>query len=447
MASLRSVRHALIVAPRLDIGLAIGLVMGLVLGTASAQDSPELVLTLEQIELAKEFSPLPDPPADPTNAVADDPAAARFGQALFFDPRLSGPGDISCSSCHTYEQGWGDERPLAEGIVELDRHAMTLWNVAYNRWFFWGGRKDTLWSQALDPLEDPREHGGSRLAVAHVLHDDPAYARAYAQVFGPLPELADEARFPSQGRPVRGDRDHPHAVAWASMSADDQLAVDRVYTNVGKALAAYQRLLVSRRAPFDVFVEGLEEDDPEKLAALSPAAQRGFGLFLGKGQCLLCHDGPTFSDREFHGNRVPLSNISDPGRAQGISRLMADPFNSNSAFADDGGRMGRTRLNIAPRGFHLPGDFKTPSLRNVAVTAPYMHEGQFAKLEDVIHFYSTMEGAAAADPTGEQILLPREFTEQEQADLLAFLHALTDESLPEALRGPPDSPELPSGDR
>lgn len=411
-----------------------------------AQDAAEnarelVVLTPAQVELAREFSPLPDPPLDPTNAVDGDPAAAALGKALFFDPRFSADGAVSCATCHDPELGWADGRRLAKGVAHHPRHSMTLWNAAYNRWFFWDGRKDSLWSQALGPLEDAREHGSSRLEVAHAIAADPELARAYTEVFGALPELSDGTRFPAAGRPVAEQPRHPHQIAWDTMSERDQRAVNRVFANFGKAVAAFQRGIVSRRAPFDVFVEGLGDGDPRKLAALSASAQRGFAVFAGKGACHVCHDGPTFSDLEFHTNRVPTAEGVDPGRALGVLQLKADPFNGAGEFADDGGARAERKLAITPRGWHVPGEFKTPSLRNVAVTAPYMHEGQMATLEEVVRFYSTLEGAAPPDPKGEKLIRAVQLSEQEQADLIAFLESLTDESLTPTLRAPPPSPD------
>jgi len=429
------------VRPRRSTAIALAAWLGLA-GALAPATSAQVLLTPDEAKLAREFSPLPDPPGDPTNAVYEDAAAARLGQALFFDTGLSANDEVSCATCHAPDQGWGDGRRKAKGIGHRPRHTPTLWNVAYNRWFYWDGRKDTLWSQALAPLEDPNEHGMSRLEILHLLADDPEYARAYADVFGSRLDLSDTARFPAAGRPMEHEPRHPHHLAWESMEPDDRLVVDRAFSNVGKALAAYQRLIVSRRAPFDVFVEGLDDGDPEKLAALSDPAQRGFSLFVGKASCHVCHDGPNFTDMEFHTNRVATGEGVDPGRALGILRLKADPFNSASEFADDGGRVGASKLSLAKRGWHIPGEFKTPTLRNVAGTAPYMHEGQMPTLQEVVRFYSTLEGAAPPDSTGEQLIRAVGLTESEQADLIAFLLSLTDERLPDALRAAPDSPRL-----
>ena len=157
-------------------------------------------------------APLPAAPAAPTNAVADDPAAARFGQRLFFDTRLSADGSVSCATCHDPEQSFADGLQLGEGLEQVTRHTPALWHVAHNRWFFWDGRADTLWSQALKPLETPKEHGITRLHCAHLVHDDPDLRRAYEGVFGPMPDLSDRARFPAAARPVPDEPAHPDVV-------------------------------------------------------------------------------------------------------------------------------------------------------------------------------------------------------------------------------------------
>jgi cytochrome c peroxidase len=217
-------------------------------------------------------------------------------------------------------------------------------------------------------------------------------------------------------------------------------ALDRVFANYGKALAAYQRRLVSRRAPFDVFVEGLREDDAEKRAALTPAQVRGLALFVGKGRCRMCHAGPNFSDGEFHGTGVaPLGGGDpfDPARYEGVRAVLNDPFNALGPHSDARAGAAAEKLETLARGPETWGEFKTPTLRNVARTAPYMHQGQFASLADVVRFYSTLEGSAPPGHHQEQVLQPLELTEDEQADLIAFLESLTDENLDPSLLAPP----------
>jgi cytochrome c peroxidase len=422
--------------------LILAVLSSFTLGMVGVQDSPPSAgFSAEQLEHILELSPLPPPPSDPTNRAFESAAAARLGHALFYDERLSGPGTVSCATCHDPEKGWTDGRPLAEAVAHLPRHTMTLWNVAYGRWFFWDGRKDTLWSQALAPLEDPREHATTRLHVAHTLASDPGYARAYAEAFGALPDISDLTRFPADGRPMPKEPEHPHAIAWESMTPEDQETVNRIFADVGKAIAAFERSIVSRGAPFDTFVEGLRTGDPAKQAALDENARRGLGLFLGKARCHLCHDGPNFTDLEFHDNRVPISEEgSDLGRLLGIRMLKDDPFNCCGAYTDDGGESGRTKLTFPDA--HGTRQFKTPTLRNVARTAPYMREGQIATLAEVVEFYSTMEGASPEGLEGERLMQPLHLTEQEKRDLVAFLESLTDENLPAELRQAPPTPYL-----
>jgi cytochrome c peroxidase len=361
-------------------------------------------------------SPLPPAKPDTTNAFATDPAAAHFGQFLFYDLSLSADGSVGCVTCHLPDLAFADGRQLSRGIDDLERHSPGLWNLGHNRFFFWDGRADSLWSQALQPLEDPREHGIDRQIVLETIRDDPLLARAYREVFGPLPP------------------------------PDDAQGTDVAFANVGKSIAAFVARLTSDRAPFDVFVEGLVEDDADKLAALSPAAQRGLKRFMGDANCHLCHSGPNFTDQEFHSTRVPPLTPElgdDPGRQEGVRLLLEDPFNGLGAFSDDTGPAAHLKLDYTKPRVDNYGQFKTPSLRNVAVTPPYMHQGQFATLRDVLHHYSTFENAF--DPIRnhfELTLVPLELEETEMDELEAFLQSLTDTDIDPALLSQPASPSL-----
>jgi cytochrome c peroxidase len=424
----------------------LALATSLALQDADGRDARVLAglvdLTTAEVDAVLGLSPLPEPPPDPTNAVHASAAAARLGRALFFEERLSATGAVSCATCHDPEQSWTDGKPLGEGIDTVERNTMSLWNVAHNRWFFWDGRRDSLWSQALAPLEDPREHGFSRLELAHFLANEPAYRRAYEKVFGPLPDLSDGERFPAAGRPVAGDRDHPDALAWWGMKIRDRVEVDRVFANAGKAIAAFERLLLSREAPFDRFVEGLREGDAEKQAALSDAARRGLKLFVGKARCHLCHSGPNFTDLEFHDTRVPdprQEGLPEMGRYRGIELVQADPFNGIGRYSDDPGGEAAAKISFLVRDSHNVSEHKTPSLRNVRHTAPYMRQGQLETLEEVLEFYSTLAGAVPKK-TVEKLLVPVNLTEDEKADVIAFLDTLTDLELPEELTRAPATP-------
>jgi cytochrome c peroxidase len=428
-------------------GLAGSATTGGTPGAPGSPDEPATFTPRERRAIAR-LSPLPPVPPDPTNGVADHPVAARLGQRLFFDARLSVNGEVSCATCHDPELGFGDGKTVSAGLAELTRHAPPLWNVGHNRWFFWDGRADTLWSQALGPIEHPDEMGGTRARCAHVVASDPVLRAEYERVFGPLPALADGDRFPPDARPVPDDHAHAHHAAWMAMAPDDRAAVDRVFANLGKAIAAYQRRLERGVSPFDEFAAALARGDEAGRSALSPAAQRGLKLFVGRANCTLCHFTPAFSDGEFHSTGIgPLGGgpLFDTGRYGGITQLQASPFVGGGPFSDavgDDAVRAREKVDDLVRSSETWGQFKTPTLRNVAETAPYMHQGQLETLEDVIRHYSTLEDAVLPSHHQEQLLVPLNLTEAEIADLAAFLRSLTGRPPDAALLGPrEDAPE------
>lgn len=393
--------------------------------------------TPEEIDRVLQHSPLGGPPRDSTNAVFENPAAARLGQRLFFDPRFSRDGKVACATCHVAARGLADGQALPSQFP-VDRNVPSLWNVAYNRWFFWDGRADSLWSQALQPLENPREHGATRLQIVRLIAETPRLRAEFEGVFGPLPDLSDPRRFPSAGGPNVLPAGSPLHAAWTSMSEPDKVAVDRVFADAGKAIAAYERGLVSRRSPFDVFVEGVRTGDAGKMAALTPEARKGLKLFVGKGNCRLCHSGPNFTDGEFHNIGIPpLRGGLTADRFAAIDDVRNNPFNTRGVYSDDR-PAGEKKLDYLPKIQEAWGQVKTPTLRNVAKTAPYMHQGQFGSLEEVIRFYSTLKGVVQAGHSDRFILTPLQLNSVETAALVAFLESLTDESVDERLLRPPE---------
>jgi cytochrome c peroxidase len=356
------------------------------------------------------------PPPDPSNAVADDPRAARLGQRLFFDARFSANGAVSCAGCHLPELGFQDGLPLGRGVGTTPRRTMPLAGAAYSPWFFWDGRADSLWAQALGPLESAVEHGGTRLQYAHLIAG--AYRADYEAIFGPLPDLDDPARFP----PVAGPVDDPAArAAWDRMHPDDRAAVSRVYANVGKAIAAYERQLGPGTTAFDRYVAALVAGErPPPDFGLDAAA--GLRLFIGRGGCVTCHNGPLLTDNAFHNTGVPAGGglPGDDGRATGARRARADEFNCLGPFSD------APPESCAELRFLVIGDprqvraFRVPSLRGVAARAPYMHAGQFATLGEVLNHYNR----APTTPGGRSELRPLDLSPRELAQLEAFLATL-----------------------
>jgi cytochrome c peroxidase len=334
---------------------------------------------------------------DPSNRVSGRIEAVAFGERLFHEPRLSGTGTVHCASCHVPGREWQDGRPRGRGLVEVDRNTQGLMNVRFQRWFGWDGAGDSLWAQSLRPLLDEREMASSAGHVARLLREDPSYRRGYERVF---------------------ERPPP---------ADDQALL----ADAGKALAAFQETLVTGRTPFDEFRDSLERNDSEGMQRYPAAAKRGLRIFVGKGNCSVCHFGPQFTNGEFADTGVPFFKPRgakagvDAGRHQGIRRLKENAFNLLGRFNDDPARAtatGTRHVELQHRNF---GEFRVPGLRNVARTAPYMHNGSLATLRDVALFYSNLnEERLHAD--GEKILRPLRLSDGEVDDLLAFLATLTE---------------------
>jgi cytochrome c peroxidase len=395
-----------------------------------------LTLSARELRMVGRMSPLPAVPPDPTNEVGDDPRAAELGRALFFEKGLSGDGTLACSTCHVVALGLSDGRSLGRGVGDLPRHVPSLWNVAHQRWWFWDGRADTLWGQAAQPIEHPLEMNGDRVSILRLVLSRPPLRRAYEELFGKLPALSNPERFPERARPRPSDDERGRA--WAGMATEDQVAVSSAFANLCKTLAAHERRLVSGPSAFDLFA--LELAEGKTPTALAPAALRGLRLFLGEANCRSCHFGPVFSDLEFHDTRVPPlggGEASDAGRLLGVRALAAAEFGATSPYsaAPEGSR-GRLSAAVREDG-RLWGQFKTPSLRNVALSPPYMHQGQFKDLAAVVRYYSTLEGALPTGHHEEALLAPLHLDDGEQADLVAFLQSLTSEALDPQVMVPP----------
>jgi len=365
--------------------------------------------SFEVAEGALEFSPEerkkilshgPWPPKlsrDASNRVSGRIEAVAFGERLFHEPRLSGTGTVHCASCHVPAREWQDGRPRGMGLEEGDRNTQGLMNVRFQRWFGWDGAGDSLWAQSIRPLLDEREMASSASDVARLLREDPSYRRGYERVFEKPPPSDDQA----------------------------------LLADAGKALAAFQETLVTGRTPFDEFRDSLERNDAEGMQRYPAAAKRGLRIFVGKGNCSVCHFGPQFTNGEFADTGVPFFKPRgakagvDSGRHQGIRRLRENAFNLLGRFNDDPARAtatGTRHVELQHRNF---GEFRVPGLRNVARTAPYMHNGRLATLRDVVLFYSNLnEERLHAD--GEKILRPLRLSGGEVADLLAFLETLTE---------------------
>ncbi len=411
--------------------------------TGELPDDPTGIFEEEDLRHILTMSPAGPPPPDPTNAVADDEGAAHLGQFLFFDERFSETGNISCAGCHSADHGFSDPDALSLGLETTPRRSMPSLNSAYHRWFFWDGRTDSLWSQALGPIESRVEHGINRNRVAHIIDADPELKAAFEAVFSPLPDLNDLTRFPINARPVPEDPSHEENQAWLAMSEADQMIVDEIFANFGKALAAYQRRLVRNEAPFDEFVAALREGG-DGVDAISEEAIRGLALFVGKAQCVDCHNGHQLTNFEFHNlglePRSWMPAEPDPGRSAGLATVGMSDFSANGPHSDaPDGEAARLLSYIREPDFHSDGQFKTPGLRNVAERAPYMHGGHHGSLSENVEFYGDLQEdpvIGIRDPLLQQVNLN---TEEVNA-LVAFLESLSGALLPHELMVAPATP-------
>jgi cytochrome c peroxidase len=287
----------------------------------------------------------------PVPVPADNPqtdAKIRLGAQLYFDTRLSADNTISCATCHVPETGWANHNPTDTGIKGQvgGRNSGTIIDAAHMRFQFWDGRAGSLEEQALGPIHNPIEMGETLENVVRKLNAIPGYRQQFNDVFG----------------------------------------ADATTDGIAKAIAAFERTVISGPSPYDRYLMG-------DRAAMSPAAVRGMELFNGKAHCTPCHSGPMFSDQSFH-------NI-------GVGMDAADP------------NLGREAITKDPRD---RGAFKTPGLRNVALTHPYLHNGLEKTLMDVVEYY---DKGGIMNANLDPLMLPLQLTQREKEDLVAFLEALT----------------------
>lgn len=292
---------------------------------------------------------------------ADNPPSPEkiaLGKQLYFDPRLSADDTISCASCHDPAKGWSNGEQFATGVGGLKggRNSPTVINSAYYKLQFWDGRAKTLEDQALGPIQNPIEMKMTLEEVIPKLNKIAGYKEQFQKVFG----------------------------------------TDVTEVGVAKAIAAFERTVLSGDAPYDKFKAG-------DKTALSEAAQRGMKLFFGKANCSACHSGPNFSDSAFH--NIGLES-ADEGRFV-ISKMGGDK-----------------------------GAMKTPTLREIAKSGPYMHNGSLKTLEEVVAHY--VKGGNN-NPAQDEEIFPLKISKEDEADLVTFMK----EGLSSASYPMIEKPELP----
>ncbi len=398
-----------------------------VLLAACAPSEPVFSAAEQGILASVSLQALGDTPVDPSNRVAGDPRAVALGRDLFFDPRLSAAGDQSCASCHQPDKFFTDGRPTGRGVRELSRNTATLVGAPWQTWFYWDGRRDSLWAQALVPIEAPDEMGGSRLGAVRLIAGDAGYRARYEALFGPLPEPVLNPKLPDQAGPFAFEAARN---AWFGLPPSLHVRINTVFANIGKAIAAYEGTLTPQSTPFDrLMSDGAASPDQSPLSADALAGARLFAD-IERTRCLQCHNGPLLTNGDFHnvGSGGMSGQQLDFGRLLGAQAVRLDPFNCLGPFSDaDLGDCAALRFLAPDQHGESAGAYKVPTLRNVAATSRYFHDGRFATLREVVQHYNTPPGAP-----GSHELEPLGLSEVEIDQLVAFLVSLTAPSQPGA---------------
>ena len=372
-----------------------------------------------KILAAMTLAALPALPVDSSNKYADNRQAIALGKKIFSDTRFSANKMVSCATCHRPDYHFTDDLPRAHGLAFTKRRSMPLAGVAFSPWLFWDGRKDSLWSQALGPMESAGEHGISRSFATQLIRQH--YLAEYEAIFGPFPALLQTHTPPAIARPAD---DNPKALAlWNKLPEEERQQINKVYANIGKAIGAYVRHILPGESRFDRYVYALQAGNRDRMATLLTTDEAlGLRLFIGKAKCTNCHNGPLFTDFDFHNVGVAAAGGtgSDIGRAEGIPKVKADEFNCLGPYSDaTGGGCAELRF-MNDDTTQFMGAFKTPSLRGVSQRSPYMHAGQFATLQEVLQHYATVK----PDGRISAALNHRGLSTSEQHQLVMFLHSL-----------------------
>ena len=403
------------------------------------------VFTEAEWEKINRFSPLPPPPPSPTNKYADRVDVAELGQRLWFEKRYAGAilegstaegglGEIgetqkvACADCHDAQMWFTDTRSTPNstslGTTRTKRNAPSIVNVVFYEWGNWGGSNDQFWKQGASLPEAKDVFNSDRLRYVHVIYT--YYRDHYNALFDPdldaalAPSATDAWRFPPSGKPASpGAPPGP----WETMKETDRDIVNEIMANCGKALEAYERRLISGDAPFDRYVAG-------DFDALSMSARRGLKLFIGKAGCDSCHTDQTFTDQKFHNTAVAQTVVPlDDGRFADVERLPST-WNGAGKYSDDP-IAGAAKLAGIAQSESMRGQFRTKSLRHVAETGPYFHNGSAKSLAEVVRFYNEGGGPPGSYPgTKDEQLVPLNLSENEIADLVEFLHSLTGQPIP-----------------
>ena len=435
-------------------------------------------LTTDALKIAigkmRLLSPKRAAPADVTSL-----ELMALGKRFFFDQNFSSNGQVSCATCHQPEKSFTDGRATAVGLATTGMNTPTLVNSYFGQWFFWDGRADSLEAQALGPVENPKEHGFTRVQVARRIQSN--YKKEYDALFGKMSGKlpANLPTNPAVGTPAPTRSlisNEVAAYALATLGSPtfqkkilrtaqsqstqpveilrlvsagpdvpptsfDQLPesqkseINRIFANFGRALAEFERSIESTDSPFDLFVDRVSEPANKNkpladsfVAGFGAAELRGLELFTGRGKCTLCHQGSHFTDQQFHniGLMPVFEDQVNLGRAQGMLMARDSEFNCRGKYLNQATPSeGCLEIEyLETESAEAVGAFKTPTLRNLRDTGPYGHDGRFAQLNDILRHYNHLKKPPAVGHT-EEMLVPLDFTEVELHDLELLLISLS----------------------
>ena len=473
-------------------------------GTTEPSHGDRVQFSQEELDVVATLSPLPPPPPDTTNQYADSEPAAKLGRLLFWDKTADGhilvgtdfdsqvcngvdacdyrPDEIGpwndqggtplafgpagsdqrsgCQGCHGGL--WGhDVRetaywPLSLGAKWTSRNTPAIVDTVYYRCWDLDCHADSMWQQALGAWESGTQQNGSRIQIAKLIFDH--YRAEYeAMVVSDGQTVIDGAMVDISTYGLthwrgNGKKVPPAGAAWVdeweALSVDQQKIIERIAVNAGKALAAYERTLTSRDAPFDRWVAGDKD-------AISVSAQRGLKLFLGSAKCIECHRGPAFTDNDFHNIGIPqgfansgvFQDVSvDDGLYLGLGKVLQGRWNRESVWSDDPHGEGKKQLDwfrqlekdggcdaavsatCTSTSKANKGLWRTGTLRNVAETGPWFHNGSASTLKEVILHYRNPPTDNRNGHSGildERLAYVTISSDQDVVDLVAFLKTLT----------------------
>lgn len=403
---------------RVPVALALG-VLWAAGAAANELDLTDLAARASQFVLPSN----PIIPTDPTNTFSGNPEAQSLGQELFFDTGLSASGTVACASCHVTNGAIVPNETLPAGVSRKFRSVMPIAGLASQEFFFWDGRVDSLWAQALEPLEHPDEHGLTRTEVVAYVLD--AYPDALSALLDePLSDRGTLIALPEAS--PKGTR--IQRAAWQGMSEPSQARVNSIFASIGKVIAAFEETLLPDATAWDrIASEAIR--DPNALRQLPDAALRGFDLFSGKARCSSCHSGPFLTDGDFHNTGMPERDGAtiDMGRQAVVAQLKYREFSCLSIYSDaPNGECPKVEyLSLAME--RALGTFKTPSLRGVTQRTVFGHSGQFMTLEDMLNHYNEAPQGAHGRLVGQSTLselVPLGLSPADLSDLRAFLDLL-----------------------